>query len=202
MLYLSRVQLRNVRCFETIDIEFGREDRMAAWTVLVGDNATGNAHTYEYAIYGVDSPQARLKTVYVNGTRAGNAEALVVFTWILDASVAGSANVGRVSDIKVLRRGGGGSIVRTQQVHYRYMGEPGLHANLGTDGDLIEVIQMERMDSAPGALPSTLDWAERITQYRYHCDTCTGSIGPVGDPDFTWAGSDLSLIHISEPTRP
>ena len=43
MLYLSRVRLVNVRCFEQLDIKFPGTDDPPGWTVFVGDNATGKS---------------------------------------------------------------------------------------------------------------------------------------------------------------
>jgi energy-coupling factor transporter ATP-binding protein EcfA2 len=43
MLYLSRIQLKNVRCFENLDLRLNASGRSAVWTVFVGDNATGKS---------------------------------------------------------------------------------------------------------------------------------------------------------------
>ena len=46
MLYLSHVHLRNVRCFNTLDIELGGpgiEPAGAGWNLILGDNATGKS---------------------------------------------------------------------------------------------------------------------------------------------------------------
>ena len=42
-MHLSRVQLRNVRCFERLDIRLGGGPHPPGWTVIVGDNATGKS---------------------------------------------------------------------------------------------------------------------------------------------------------------
>ena len=41
MLFVKRVTLRNVRCFEFVDLEFDLSGDDPPWTVLVGDNAAG-----------------------------------------------------------------------------------------------------------------------------------------------------------------
>jgi len=41
MLYISRIQIRNIRCFADIDISFDLEGGRPPWTTIVGDNATG-----------------------------------------------------------------------------------------------------------------------------------------------------------------
>lgn len=41
MLYLSRLRLENIRCFEELEIDLGADGQHAGWTVILGDNATG-----------------------------------------------------------------------------------------------------------------------------------------------------------------
>ena len=41
MLYVSRVELKNFRCFENVTIEANVEEPSAPWTLLTGDNASG-----------------------------------------------------------------------------------------------------------------------------------------------------------------
>jgi hypothetical protein len=43
MLYLSRVQLKDVRCFENLDITLSKLGEAVGWTLVVGDNATGKS---------------------------------------------------------------------------------------------------------------------------------------------------------------
>ena len=44
MLYLSRVQLYNVRCFNELDIALGGPGiEPAGWNLILGDNATGKS---------------------------------------------------------------------------------------------------------------------------------------------------------------
>lgn len=38
-----RLEIRNLRCFSTLDIEFGRDDAPTDWTVLLGNNAAGKS---------------------------------------------------------------------------------------------------------------------------------------------------------------
>jgi predicted ATP-binding protein involved in virulence len=40
-MFLSKVKLRNIRCFEKIDIDFDPITKNPDWTMIVGDNATG-----------------------------------------------------------------------------------------------------------------------------------------------------------------
>lgn len=41
MMYLSRIRLRNVRCFESLDLRLDVSTEPVAWTVIAGDNSTG-----------------------------------------------------------------------------------------------------------------------------------------------------------------
>ena len=41
MLFIKRVTLKNVRCFEFVDLEFDLSGDDSPWTVLIGDNAAG-----------------------------------------------------------------------------------------------------------------------------------------------------------------
>ena len=41
MMYLSRIRLRNVRCFESLDLRLGVSTELIPLSVIVGDNATG-----------------------------------------------------------------------------------------------------------------------------------------------------------------
>lgn len=43
LLYLSRIKLTNVRCFERLDITLGKPDAQTGLTLVVGDNATGKS---------------------------------------------------------------------------------------------------------------------------------------------------------------
>lgn len=40
-MYLSRVSIRNIRCFDKLDLRFGTRTLRPDWTMIVGDNATG-----------------------------------------------------------------------------------------------------------------------------------------------------------------
>lgn len=41
MLFIKRVTVKNVRCFEFVDLEFDLRSNLLPWTILVGNNATG-----------------------------------------------------------------------------------------------------------------------------------------------------------------
>ena len=43
MLYVSRVRLENVRCFDNVEIQLDNPSGTANWVVFVGDNATGKS---------------------------------------------------------------------------------------------------------------------------------------------------------------
>ena len=40
-LYMSRVSIRNVRCFKNIDVKFSSASTRVPWTMVLGDNSTG-----------------------------------------------------------------------------------------------------------------------------------------------------------------
>lgn len=42
-MYISRIYLKNVRCFKELDISFDLRGRQAPWAVIVGDNAAGKS---------------------------------------------------------------------------------------------------------------------------------------------------------------
>lgn len=41
MIYISKVELENIRCFEELTLEFSENGGLTYWTTLSGDNATG-----------------------------------------------------------------------------------------------------------------------------------------------------------------
>lgn len=41
MMYLSRIRLQNIRCFESLDLQLDVSTTLTPWSVIVGDNATG-----------------------------------------------------------------------------------------------------------------------------------------------------------------
>ena len=43
MLYVSRIRLENVRCFDDIELTLSAPSDTASWTVILGDNATGKS---------------------------------------------------------------------------------------------------------------------------------------------------------------
>ncbi len=40
-MYISKVQLRNIRCFVNLELSFDLGGPRPPWTVILGDNATG-----------------------------------------------------------------------------------------------------------------------------------------------------------------
>ena len=40
---IKSIELTNIRCFEHIKVEFGRDGQVAPWTVILGDNGTGKS---------------------------------------------------------------------------------------------------------------------------------------------------------------
>ncbi len=160
----------------------------------------GNTHRYDYAFYGVNNPQPRLRRIFMNGSAtelaAGNVpDALVEFNWINRGSEAG-----RLSDVEVFRFNGTQPVL-TQRVVYSYFDPTKHHADVGTLGDLVQVIAAERVDPVVtlGTTPSSAaSWRQRVTQYRYHRTSGASS----GVPDrYTWSGGDHQIKFVIEPER-
>jgi len=42
-MYIKKIVLKNIRCFEDLEIEFDLSGKTPPWTVIVGDNATGKS---------------------------------------------------------------------------------------------------------------------------------------------------------------
>ena len=42
-LFVRRVRLSNIRCFDQLELEFGSDSDLAAWVMLLGDNAAGKS---------------------------------------------------------------------------------------------------------------------------------------------------------------
>ena len=40
-MYLTKIELHNIRCFEDLEVNFKRDNQITLWTTLSGDNAVG-----------------------------------------------------------------------------------------------------------------------------------------------------------------
>ena len=160
----------------------------------------GNIHRYDYAFYGLNNPQPRLRRIFVNGSAtelaAGNTpDALVEFNWI-----SGGSDAGRLSAVEVFRFNGTHAVL-TQRATYTYFNPTKHHADVGTLGDLVQVITAERVDpvvTLGNAPTTTASWRHRVTQYRYHRTSGSSS----GVPDrYTWSGGDHQIKFVIEPEQ-
>jgi hypothetical protein len=119
----------------------------------------GNASTYEYTLYGPAlSKQARLTTVYLNGTPAGgDAPARIRLRWELSG---GSSPIDGMMDGYWVQRFDFSTSVwtTTDFVDYLYKAEiDSPSADLGADTDLVEVIQGQ-LEDRPTELEKLVAW--------------------------------------------
>lgn len=158
----------------------------------------GNGQYYEYAFYGLSDPAPRLRRVYVNGTpedfQTGTPpDALVQFAYVQGSG----PSLGKIARIDVFRFNGIDAVL-TQWVAYTYLDSQVHSLDVGTDGDLVQVVTAERVDPVPGG--SSPVWRKRVTQYRYHRTDQQGS-GGVTSRGNTWAGSDHQLKLVIRPEQ-
>ena len=58
-MYITRVRLKNIRCFENIDLKFDLNGPKLPWTLILGDNATGKSALLRAIAIGLcDEPSA------------------------------------------------------------------------------------------------------------------------------------------------
>ncbi len=58
-MYITRVRLKNIRCFEKIDLKFDLKGPKLPWTLILGDNATGKTALLRAIAIGLcDEPSA------------------------------------------------------------------------------------------------------------------------------------------------
>ncbi len=130
----------------------------------------GNKHFYDYKKVGFDpEDDVRLAAIYLNGEPGDNdpPDAKVRFRYIMGSG----DNGGKVESVAVYRFVGVSETqVLTQLVLYRYMDDDDttLFSGLGTDGDLVQTVKLQRIDPAPGAAAGVDQWKVSVTQNRYH----------------------------------
>ncbi|MDZ4827043.1 MAG: hypothetical protein SGJ13_11355, partial [Actinomycetota bacterium] len=170
--------------------------------LLQTQDPSGNLHFYDYAFYGIENPVPRLRRIFVNGTPQSLSlgtppDALVEFGWIQDGD-----DTGRLERMDVFRFVGEGKVL-VQRVAYTYFDDAVHHADVGTSGDLVQVVVSERLDpvvGAGGATPFGVEsWRRRVTQYRYHGGGEGASAGVTGR--YTWAGGAHQIKLVIEPEQ-
>jgi len=128
----------------------------------------GQVTEYIYDLFGSNIRPVEVR-LYA-GAATGTPAARVVFDWHGAAFGVASNNAtrGRLAEVRVIRSVGGSDRV-THYVRYSYFGQDGLTAaaDVGTDGDLIQVVEGESLDT--GVAEPT--FRELVTQYRYHRST-------------------------------
>jgi RHS repeat-associated protein len=170
--------------------------------MLQSQDPYGNGRLYDCAFYGLEDPAPRLRRIFVNGSPAAwgagsPPDALVELDWIV-----GGDDSGRLSRMDVFRFNGEQKVL-VQRVQYTYF-DPATHdLDVGTLGDLVQVVVSERLDpvvSAGGGTPfGTESWRRRVTQYRYHRSDGQGS--PNVEDRYQWAGREHQLKFVIEPEQ-
>lgn len=148
----------------------------------------GNPTVYRYSTYlSASPPFALLRSVYLNGTRLGGAEARLHLVWNLE-TIPSSTDIqyGTLDAIWVGRPNpsnpptsmdpdGLDHWIDTEFVDYEYFGEfDNQDPSCGLPSDLVQVTWGTRVDS-----PATFEWMGdkpfdlRIEQYRYHGNAWT-----------------------------
>lgn len=166
------------------------------------EDAYGNRRVFEY-----DSND-KLTRIYLNGTTTGigdQAEAWVDLFW------QGTTAAPVLVRAEVYRPTGATTSVLTQYVdYYHLVNDSGLKvkrfvpgsgyvtvgaapADLGTAGDLVQVVAYEAVDP----LATTVEWRSKVTQYRYH----RGVAGSGDDIRLETVGKNHQLKMVFKPQQ-
>lgn len=173
-----------------------------------------NLWVFTYQLYGQSVPpfsndgDARLKAIYLNArsdqtsglTLAASSEAVIHFAWTFSSTEPDIH--GKLDTVWVTRYDPGTSKHETVQwVDYTYKAEvAGAAADLGSDGDLVEVTRAVRVDlpADPGIYAPDPDYVwgsrpfwSRVTHYRYHDGSAPAS--GTGDERLELAGDAHQL---------
>lgn len=130
----------------------------------------GNEHRYAYTVYGTNLASqfhaARLSTIQAWPNGATDPVAEVEFVWIDDDALP---NAGRLAEVREHRWDDASPTlnkVEMNRVVYTYKADSdGLPDDLGTEGDLIQVVAYTRLDTSTSDLDT---WKQSVTQHRYH----------------------------------
>lgn len=160
----------------------------------VTDVHTANTHAYEYGLWLGAGNQLipRLSRIILNPSTTQPAAAIVWFAF----ETTFEGNPGRLRSIAATRPDERGNPVPVQTVAYHYVGDADLMPDglvmsddVGSSGDLVLVVQSERVDPLPGATAAV--WRDRVTHYRYHRSAATGAM----------VGADHQLKMVIEPEQ-
>ncbi|MFN0132480.1 MAG: DUF6531 domain-containing protein, partial [Phycisphaerales bacterium] len=178
------------------EMDFERGTGVMQGRLLQERDVYQNKQTYQYTLYPVlNNPTQetpRVTAIFLNGDNATNCETEIDLFWILQPSTLSEMVLGKLASIGVYR-GTGAQRILTHQITYSYkLGAPD---DLGTEGDLIQVSRMERIDRAEG---SALPFRTWITQYRYHDGAEPGSSN---DPRLTVRGDEHQLKAVYLPEQ-
>ncbi len=183
-------------------------DNRAKGELFRSITATGWANYYTYTLLGTDSttsaPIFRPYAVFLAipdapsqssiSTAKAAAKAKVFFTWHLNSSDL--IRRGRLKSVEVQRGG-----VVTDRILYTYFhhGE-GTSADLGSDGDLVQVQVSQRLD--PDASIGGAAMYHRVTQYRYFSsDEDHDTLNPDDALREAITGQDHELKMVIQPEQ-
>jgi hypothetical protein len=179
-------------------MDFYRDADYMQGLLLQEVDVYGNKNTYKYLTYeDYDDSELhtpRLAAIYLNGESAADANGEILLDWYLPALETSDPQVplstlGKLQSIRAYRFQTGRGPLLLQSAAYRYKeDDDGLSADLGTAGDLIQVINGERVDSSP-ELPLRFT----VTQYRYHT---AGRTHSSSNARITVTGGDHQLKHV------
>jgi RHS repeat-associated protein len=179
--------------------------------LLRTEDAYGTGHTYEYRIYGTSSRRARLKTINLACalSSTSSSAAQIRLAWYLVTGEVGGIPVGADHPLNgklarlIVVRDPQGTPVETQRLEYTYKhGLDGFSADVGTAGDLIEVVKYTRVDAwTDTSTPHTPSHPHLtfVSQYRYHDVMVTAPT--TGDLRLQIAGKDHQLKIVIRPEQ-
>lgn len=161
----------------------------------------GNTITYHYEQYGTTDPKARLQRIELNSADPTYPNAEIRFQWVLVVGDEEHPLNGKLARVQVIRFSSTGVESETDRVEYTYKHSyDGFSADLGTDGDLIQVTSFRRIDAVQadgGSYTPGYPARTSVTQYRYHNGIAAGS----GDPRLEVIGAAHQLKLVVRPVQ-
>ncbi|MCC6227594.1 MAG: hypothetical protein IT432_00005, partial [Phycisphaerales bacterium] len=130
--------------------------------LLAEEDAYGNLHTYQYALFGSGTPHARLVRILLDGTPENGSGASLVFNWYTGSP---DATKGKLKSIQHYGLDSSGVSRLMNQVDYAYCTATSANQE-GVAGDLVQVTRHTRLDKAPESTDSLFH--PSVTLYRYH----------------------------------
>ncbi|MCC6229031.1 MAG: hypothetical protein IT432_07380, partial [Phycisphaerales bacterium] len=130
--------------------------------LLAEEDAYGNLHTYQYALFGSSTQHARLVRIFLDGTPGNGSGASLVFNWYTGSP---DATKGKLKSIQHYGLDSSGVSRLMNHVDYAYCTATSANQE-GVAGDLVQVTRHTRLDKAPESTDSLFH--PSVTLYRYH----------------------------------